>query len=316
MSQELESVPVMKTYIALKHSKSSAQVFVQVSKDKRIKIDERPVDHAFGQITFMDRDGKNKTIRLKLGVDTIDLQEQIKNHMIPANEKWTQEERDALKFKYGVLRTDNPTIQKFLETSPQFDQNWIKMSKQPDGTWKKDDKKGRAVQCRDIMAPMYTLYDETVELVANDNMFKKRLDAANKIYGLNLEQAQELMIRLNGSFFTPPDDLIKCRTMLVDFLDAANEEMLDNLLRKDINKDEEVTILIGKAVHLEIISFDKVKDQVVRLKGNGKYDKLKEISSEYEPQVRKQFFAELLTSEDGKLLLQDLEKAVKAKDKK
>src|SRR5688572_2413966 len=157
MSQEVEVVePQTKMYVLLEHTKSSANVYLQVSKSQRVKIDERPVDHAFNQITFMDRDGKNKTIRLKLNCDEIDQQRQIKEFLIPANEKWSQEEKDAVKFKYGSLVTNNPVVQKFLETSPQFDKFW-----DPEAD---PAKKGRVGKCTSIKKPKYTLYDENVQL--------------------------------------------------------------------------------------------------------------------------------------------------------
>ena len=302
MSTE-NNVPKVKTYVLLEHTKSSASVYVQVSKDKRVRIgDKRPVDHAFNQITFMDYEGKNRTIRLKLSCDEIYQDVQIKQHLIPANEKWTQEERDALRFTNGSLVTDNPVVQNFLETSPQYDKFWV------------PDEKGRVGRCASIKRPLYTLYDETVELAEEDRMFNLRLKAANKIGAINsLKEAQDLMIRLNGSFFKTPDNLLKCRSELIRYLDAANEEMLDRLLKDEITLDEEVTILIGRLVSQKQISFDKVKNQVVQMLPNGKTKNLKEISSDYDLEDRKQYFLDFLTSEDGKLMFNDLKKLVNVK---
>lgn len=299
MSEQTIAGPVTKTYIALKHTRSSAQVFVQVSKDKRVKIEEIPVDHAYSRITFMDAEGHNKTIRLKAGCDEIDQKLQINpaTYNIPANEPFSQQERDMLKFRYGVLITDNPTVQLFLETSPQFDKFW---DKGPDG-------KKRIGRCPSINRPMYTLYDEGVELQEDDDKFMKRLKAANKIAELKeLSKAHELMIRLFGSFYTAPTDLRKCRSVLIDWLDDADDQMLDKLLKNETNADEDATILIGKALNLKVISFDLVQDQVVQVLPNRKTKNLREIPSAYTADERKQYFQQFLTSEDGKLLMKDL----------
>ena len=154
-----------------------------------------------------------------------------------------------------------------------------------------------------------------MELQTEDEMFMKRLKAANKIAAIkDVTEGQELMIRLNGSFFKAPSDILKIRSELIRFLDDADEPMLDNLLKDDINIDEKTTVLIGKAISLGIISFDKVADQVVKVKGT-KTTNLKEISSEHSPEERKRYFSEFLTSDDGKLLLKDLEKDVATAEK-
>lgn len=303
----------IKTYILLPHTEASANVYRQVNGNQRVRLYKRPFDHAHGQITFTNRDGKNQTIRLKLGVDEIDFQKQIKELSIPANEKYTQAERDALLFTDGVLITDNETVQKFLETSPQYDKNWDP-NLDPDKE-KRPNKKGNIVRSAEIRQPLYTLYDENIELDEDDAMFMKRLKAGNKIAAIkDVKTGQELMYRLNGAFFDAPDDIKKIRAQLVLFLDSANDAMLDELLKEDVNKDEEVEVLLGRAIGLGIISFDHVENQVVRLNGD-KVTNLKMISSEYEHEDRKRYFIEFLTSNDGKLLMEDLKKLVAKADK-
>lgn len=133
----------------------------------------------------------------------------------------------------------------------------------------------------------------------------------------SLEEIQNLMIRLNGSFFTPPAKVRDCRTKLIEYIDDANDEMLDALLKedKDVSVDEKVTILIGRAVNEGIISFDVLKHNVAKKKGEG-WVAVKEISSDYPLEERKRYFGEFLTSDDGKLLRSDLEKEVSGTEKK
>ncbi len=292
-------------YHLLPHTESSAQVFLQANANQRIRLSKRPIDHAYGQITFMDRDGKNKTIRLKLNTDEIFLQNQIKPEIgIPANEKYTQAERDALMFRDAVLMTTNPTVVKYLDTSPQYEGFWI------------PDAEGKVGQCPDIQKPLYKKYDKTVEVKSNHAMFQLRLKAANKINDLkDVTEAQELMYRLNGSSFKAPDDLLECIDMLVGFIDDADEVMLNALLKEKLNVDEKVTVLLGKAINMKIISFDKVPDQITMTIGTNTRN-IKEISSEYSFEERKRYFSEFLTIADGKLLLDDIQKEVDKREKK
>lgn len=297
-------------YVLLEHTHSTAQVYYQIDPQHRVRLNKRPIDHAFGQITFLDRDGKNKTIRLKLQTDEIELQKQIKDVGIPANEKYTQAERDAVMFRDGVLITDNPVVQKYLETSPQFEDNWI-----PE---KDPEKKNRVVRCSEIQKPLYKRLDETVNLKADDEEFMGRLAAANKIAKVqDVKTGQDLLYRLYGAFHKVPNELLKIRAELIAYLDEADEKMIALILKedKDVNIDEHTEVLIGKAIGLKILSFDLVPDQVVMTVG-GKQRNLKQIPSEYLPEERKIYFAQFLTSEDGKLVRTELEKEVKGKEPK
>lgn len=295
----------IKTYVLLEHTRPSADVFIQVNKSERVRMNRRILDHAYLRMTFTDREGNYKTIRLKTGSKSIDQSEQIKAGIL-ANAPFTQTEKDAVRFSNGVLMTGNITVQEFLEASPQYDKFWVA------------DDKGRIGFCDEIVRPLYTLYDERTEIVSEDQLFLKRLKAANKIASLNLEQAQSLMIRLNGSFFKTPNTIEECRLGLVDFMDNANDAGLDDILRDEdsMNIDERATVLIGKAIKAGVISFDRVPNQVVKMKNGAVVANLKEISSEYDLEERKRYFAEFLTSNDGKLLYQDLEKEISAKLKK
>jgi hypothetical protein len=295
----------VKTYHLLAHTESTAQVYVQANATQKVRLSKRPIDHAYGQLTFSNREGSNKTIRLKLNTDEIFLQNQIKPEIgIPANEKYTQAERDALMFRDGVLITANKTVQLFLETSPQFEDFW------------KPDEQGRVGSCPDIQKPLYKLYDKTVEIKSNHAMFQLRLKAANRVNDLKtVEDAHELLFRLNGSSFKAPDTLEECVDLLVGFIDDADEVMLNALLKDKLNVDEKVTVLLGKAIKHGIISFDKVPDQIVMTVG-GATRNVKEISSEYSFEERKRYFSEFLTISDGKLLLDDIQKEVDKKEKK
>ena len=299
----------LKTYVLLDHLDSSANVYLQVNQNTRVKFQKRPVDHAYGEIVFTGRDGKQKNIRLKLNCDTIDRDEQVKVYQIPANEKHTTEEKDALRFKDGVLMTDMEIVQKYLEASPQFEDNW-----NPE---KDPEKKGRVVKCNSIQRPMYKLYDKMVEVKSSNEAFRMRLKAANAIDGLKTkEAATEMLLRVFGSFHKVPESLEEMQNQLIDFLDEAEEAGIDLILKskKDETKDDSTSMLIGKAINLGIITFDKKPDEIGMIKAD-KYHSLRTVSSEYSPEQRLAYFVEFLNTEDGAPMLKDIKAAVEKEEK-
>lgn len=300
----------LKTYVLLDHLDSSANIYLQVNQNTRIKFQKRPVDHAYLEMVFTDRAGQQRNIRLKLGCPTIDRNEQIKVYQIPANEKHTQEEKDALRFKDGVNVTDDELVQTYLEASPQFEDNWDP---------KKDpEKKGRVVKCNSIHRPMYKIYDRMVEVKSDNAAFKKRLSAAIKVGAIDtVEAGSAMLLRLFGTFHKVPETLDEIQNQLVDYLDEADDKGLDLILKEEKSDtvDETISVLIGKAINLGIITFDKKPDEIGMMK-NEKYHSLRTISSEYSPEQRLGYFVEFLATEDGKPMLSDIQAAVIKAEKK
>jgi len=298
----------LKTYVLLEHLHPTAQIYQQVNKDQRVRLNTLPQWEPNLQMTFLDmadevtdydpksktfgkkipneKKGQNRTIRLKLNSNTPYQDEQIEKEKIPANEKFTQMEYDARKFRHNTLTTDNPVVQRFLEVSP-----WMEGFK---GT------------CPEVPRPCFKLYDKNVEIVSENRSFKDRLKAANKIADLDLEKAQEMLIRIFGTFYTVPDTLEEAQNALVNFMDEGDEAM-DEILKEDTTLDDEVQIILGKLVSAGILSFDAVQGQVCKKKGDN-WIELKAIGNEYTPMERQRYFIEFLTSPAGKLLLDDLRK--------
>lgn len=285
----------VKTYVLRSHTHSNAPVYQRINKDQRVRFEKRPIDHAYLQLTFAEAPNdegatKNRTIRLKLSSNTIYQDEQIKEGIL-ANVPFTTAERNAVKFVQGVLMTKNTIVQTFLEASPQFGQF-----------------KG---YCDAVKEPLYDLYDKTAEVKINNAEVLKRLKAINKaaeIYeSKDVKKGQDLMIRLNGSFYKAPDDIEEIFAGLTSFIDDADELMLDKLLDDSMTQDEQLVILVGKAVAAEIISFNEAPNQV-SLKKNGNWVNVKMISDSLEPAERQRVFVEFLASPDGKYLADDLNK--------
>jgi hypothetical protein len=285
-----------KTYVLLEHTKPTANVYIQVNKDQRVPIAARRLDMAHLQVGFTDREGNYKTLRLKLNAKSIYQDEQIKAGIL-ANEKFSQKEREAVTFKHGVALVKTDIVQQFLDVTPQNEKFWV------------PDEKGQVGACDEILQPLFKEYNKDVEVKSTNINFKKRLAAANRINDLTLEEGQALMIRLNGSHFTPPESLEEIQNQLVDWLDITDEAGMDALIRKDHTTDEEATIVVSKAIEGKLISFDKVPGQVVKVKGNNTVT-LKEIPQDFNAHDQQRYFIEYLISDAGKLVYQDLKNEV------
>lgn len=286
-----------KIFVLLPHTKPTAEIYQRIDKNQRARLDKRPNDSAYLKLTFTTQDGKNRTARLKLNANSIWQDEQMKPEIgIGANEPFTPAERKAVEFTNEICVARTPIVAEYLESIPQFD-GWA--IKNPNGFSEE--------------RPLYTLLDkETENKVANAES-KKRIKAAYKISEIeDLKVGQDLMIRLNGTHFTPPDNLIDVQNALFEFVDDANDEMLDAVLKEDkeITNDEKINVLITNAVNAGKLSFEEKKNFVSRKVGN-KWVEVKEISSEHSLEERTRYFVEFLTSDSGKLLLADIEKDVK-----
>lgn len=292
----------LETFVLLSHTHSSAPHYLRVNKDQRIRFEKRLVDHAYLRQTFTytDENGheRNRTARLKLNSDTIWQDEQIKNG-IPANEPFTNAERDAVKFTNGVLLTNKEIVQRYLKTVPQC--------------------VGFKGESSDVKEPLYELYDKSIKIKSNNAEFLKRVEAASKIAAIykakDVKAGQDLMIRLNGSFYKAPDDIEEILQGLTSFVDDADEIALDKLLDDSMTQDEQLIILVGKAVAAGYISFDENPNQV-SLKKNNTWVNVKMISSALEPAERQRVFVEFMASPDGKYLADDLNDLIGEEKKK
>lgn len=286
-------------YMLLDHTKPTANVFQRINKTQRTRLDKRRLDAAYMRIAFVDRDGKNKVIRYKKSCPTIYQNEQIKEYGVLANESFTQREREEVMFRDGLLITMNETLQQYLEASPQFEDFW------------KKDAEGRVGYCDEILQPLYKIYNPMAKVLDDNINFKTRLKAGNKIDEIKtVEEAHAMMKRLFGAFYKGPSTIEECQNILVDWLDDATDEGIAALLRNELTSDEYIDILIGKAIDIDYISFDQVKDFVVKKAAGGQYVPVKEISSTYPLEERKNQLATFLVSDAGKGLKADLEKKI------
>lgn len=273
-----------KIYVLLDHTRPNAPIFQQINKDQRVRLNTRNRDMLYLRQVITDAEGRQKVIRLKLNSNTIFQDEQIKDG-IPANEPFTKAEREAATFYNGQKIVNKEIVQKYFDATPE---------NEAFGGFREPGLRAK-----------FKHHDPELEHKSNNEDFKKRLKAGNKIANLTLEQGQELMIRLNGAYFEVPKTQLEVENRLIEYVNEADEQMLDRLLEDNISVDEETVILVGKLVNAEIVSFDEVPNQVVKKKGSG-VTNLKQISSVLDHKEREALFVEFLTSAEGKPVLENL----------
>ncbi len=198
-----------KTYTLLATNDPTAPIFIQVSATERVRVSKRKSEKPYLQHTFATEDGVTRTARLKLGARSIWLDEQAKEG-IDANAKFTQAERDAVHFKQGTLNTSFAIVQTYLEAIPQFNEF-----------------KGQAIE---DVKPLYKLYSRSDEVKSHNEEIRRRTKAVSKVLGMKLNEAQDMLIGIYGSFYQPSKDLDECQNQIINEMDA-NPEVIEKVLR-------------------------------------------------------------------------------------
>lgn len=287
-----------KTYVLLPHMDSDAPVYTQLPNGQREKVKKIPFHRPTLRQEFYDENGNNKVIRYKSYSEFIDQRQQIEKEKIEANTPFTPTEYNDLKFRHGILTTNKIRAQQYLEAHPEF----IEF-------------KGN---CDTVRQPTYKLLDEVKEAKEKNSDIRLRVKAATKILDLSLEEAQSMLIRLNGSFFETPqakdgkteaDATSECQNMLMEFIDDAEEEGLKAVLmdEEDATIDDKTTVLIGKLINAGKLSFDAVEGKVSKKGKDGEWIEIRNLSTEYSIEERKRMFSNFLNTAEGKPLKNDLE---------
>lgn len=222
----------VKTYELLDHTRPTAPVFVQVSKDQRIRMDTLPLWEPHLIYTFTNKEGKNQTVRLKFNTNEIDQALQIKDGIL-ANVGFTQQEKNAVKFINGRLSTANDVVQRFLESIPEYEGF-------------------TGVRTGEFRA-MFRQYVAKDKVKAENTDFKKRVQASNAIIAIeDKDEAFALMQHLNGEgTVVEPEDIEEAQNALVAFLDQADDEGLDAII--NFNKKEEPKKIVEKPKDKELV---------------------------------------------------------------
>lgn len=283
-----------KTYVLLDALNVDTPAYQQLPGNQRVQITKIPWHRPYLRLPVHGEDGVVRMLRYKATSKYLFEDEQMEKEKIDANAKFTDQERDDLYFRHGVLVTEKLQAQKFLEANPEFI--------------------GSEYKSENVRNKCYKLLDEKAEALIKNKDHARRIKAASKIMGLELKDAQEMIIRLNGSFVKTPDEVEECQNWLIQFLDDSDDAGIDEIMKgeKEITVDEKTTVLIGKLLKAKLLSFDEVPGQVSKKDKTGKWISVREMSTEYSMEQRKSLFSDFLNMEEGKVLKSDLEKDLAA----
>lgn len=283
-----------KTYVLLESMDATAPVYRTTPDGKRSQVKKIQFYKPTLRQEFEDENGISRVIRYKSSSRFIEQDKQIKEENIPANAKWTMNERRDLLFKFGVLTTNKERTQQYLESHPEY----VEFK----GT------------CDTVRQPTFKLLDQAGEAKIKNEETRKRVKASYKIFEeINLEQAQELIIRLNGFYVQPPNTLSECQNKLIDFLDDAEIQGIEAILKedKDLTIDEKNKAFINKLILQNKLSLDVKTGMFKKDNGSGQFVEVKKVVEGATQDEKVIAFATFLNSEDGKTLKSVLEKELK-----
>lgn len=278
-------------YVLIDAIKSTAQIYVgEKGSERAFRLDTPRKVPLRLQHSFADKNGQRKVTRLKLGATTIFLPDQVKNDSIPANDKFTDEERTSAYVINGVLVTNDTFLKSFFheDNNPQ-----------------REEFTGR--NRGGETAVIKELDEEALADEENDFIFKTA-EAIIKIKGMNKEQASAYVSLFFGASFTIPERLKDCQNLLSKALEGSDEK-IDMIINGEVsNPDDRITVLLSKAINKNLISFE-VKPNYVQIKLNDAWQDIKMVTGDsYEH--REILFREFLASAEGELQRKQIEELV------
>lgn len=290
----IEDEIVWKKYVLSDSIKSTAQIYVgDKDTDKAFRLDTPRRVGLYLKHTFADKNGKRRITRFKLGSTSIYQSEQISKDMIDANDKHTDEERRTLYLVNGVLVTNDEYVQAFLheDNNPQ-----------------REEFTGRD---RGGVTPIIRELDEAAMDEEENDFIFKTAEALQKIKQMSKDEAAAYISLFYGASFTVPESLTKCQNLLSKSLEN-NEARIDMILKGDKNVDDEITVLLSKAINKGVLSFE-LKQNFVQVLRDGEWVDAKMISADSYGE-REILFRQYLASPEGELLRKDIEGMVNQKD--
>lgn len=285
---EVQNEIPVKKYVIVDAIKSTAQIFAKANINDKdgIRLDTPRKLRLFMQHVFTDKNGKQQKTRLKLGASSIFMDKQIKEDQIPANDQYTDAERNALYLVNGVMVCADEFINAFLheDNNPQ-----------------REEFTGRN---RGNLSPIFKELDE-VAIADDENKFIfDTARALTKIFSMNLTEVQSLVALLFGSSYPTPTRIKDCQNICAKALEG-NEERINLVLNGEWGKDGDITVLLNKALNKGIISFDSKPDFVQIKRGNDWVDAKMVVAETYEG--AEALFRQHLASPEGELLRKDIE---------
>lgn len=282
----------VKKYVILDAIKSTAQIFAKANINDKdgVRLDTPRRINLFLQHVFTDKNGKQRKTRYKQGATSIFMDEQMKptGDNIPANDKYSDEERNALLLVNGVLVSGDEFLQSFLDK---------------DNNPQREDFTGRN---RGNLSPIFKELDEVAISDEENEFIRQTAEALTKIFAMNLTEVQSLVALLFGSSYPTPERLKDCQNICAKALEG-NQERIDLVLNLGtvLGGDNDITILLNKALTKEVVSFNNKADFVQIKKGKDWIDAKMVVADSYEQ--REILFKQHLASPEGELLKKDIE---------
>lgn len=281
---------VNKKYVLVDAVKSTAQIFAKsnINDKDGIRLDTPRRVGLRLQHVFTDKNGKQKKTRYKQGASSIFMDEQMKptGDNIPANDKYSDEERETLFLINGVLVSNDEFVHSFLDK---------------DNNPQREDFTGRN---RGGAGSIFRELDEVGIANIENKFIRDTAKALTKIFEMDLTEVQSLVALLFGSSYPTPSRLEDCQNLCSKSLEG-NEERINLVLNGDWGKDGEITVLLNKAITKDVISFTNKADFVQIKKGKDWIDAKMVVADSYEQ--REILFRQHLASPEGELLKKDIE---------
>lgn len=281
-------------YVLADAVKSTAQIFVGDDPTERaFRLDTPRKVPLYLRHTFQDAKGTRKVTRYKSYATSIDQTIQIKENLIPANEPFTIDERGDLEIINGVLIADE---------ADEIKINFLSADNNP----QRVDFTGRN---RGGVTGIFMELDEEAMADEENDLIFKTAEALQLIKKMSEDEAAAYISLFRGSSYPVPARLKERQNLLAKDLEN-NEQKIDMILNSVRNQDDEVTILLSKAINQGVILFEQ-KPNYVSIKRGDQWQDAKMISSEqYNYEEREILFRQHLASPEGELLRKDIEKLV------
>lgn len=291
----------LKKYVLSDAIKSTAAIYVKTSENVtdgiRLTTPKRVTLHLAH--VFTDKAGKQKKTRYKQGASSgIWQDKQIKDDNIPANDKFSDDERRDLQFVNGLL---------IAEESDELKVSFLDKDNNP----QHEEFTGRN---RNGITPVYRELDENALIDSENDFLLMTSQALTKIMAMERPEVAALLAMFYGSSFPIPEKVKECRNIACKALES-NEQRLKMVINGEWGIDGKITILLSKALNKNVLSFE-TKPDYVQVKKNGEWIDVKMIVADTFEQ-REILFRQYLATEAGELLRNDLEAMVDdSKEKK
>lgn len=285
------------TYTLSEHMRGNAERYRRAAKDHRkegtgVKLDFNPNVPLPPQCSFVDKDYIQRTTRYTFGSKYIDIQPQAKIEGKSATASPTIADREALKVTGNRLVVSDPLLNWYLDADNcPFREDFTGVSRGTHGI-------------------IIRVVDHEGEVSNEYDLINRQLDASNAVMKLPYERVYQMVAELKGVSFPVPVEK-EAKTLLAKEMtaDKAVLEKVERMLEVETNVDSEIKALVSRAMSKELLSF-RVNPGFVAVKRNGKWENVKAVDPNAElAEMEAQLVSHLSTS-NGELLKQDIEKLV------